>query len=82
MADPNIAVVRDANGVIHHGSRHTSPFITEGLADGSLTEVSDGDASDAQDGDSHDTRASNGGSGDREPKAGHPHGDDDEGMAV
>lgn len=82
MADPNIAVVRDADGLIHHGSRYTSVFIQEGLADGSLTEVTDGDASDAQDGDGVDTGAGHNGSGDGEPAAGDPDGDGDEGVAV
>jgi hypothetical protein len=77
MADPNIAVVRDADGVVHHGSRFTSVFIQEGLADGSLTEVTDGDASDAQDGDGVDTGAGDTGSGDGEPATGHRDGDDD-----
>lgn len=82
MADPNIAVVRDADGLIHHGSRYTSTFIREGLADGSLTEVTDGDASDAQDGDGVDTGADHTGSGDRKSKARKPNRDDDEGVAV
>lgn len=82
MADPNIAVVRDADGVIHHGSRYTSTFIQEGLADGTLTEVADGDASDAPDGDGVDTGTDHSGSGDGEPAAGDSDGDDDEGVAV
>lgn len=82
MADPNIAVVRDADGVVHHGSRFTSIFIREGLADGTLTEVTDGDASDAQDGDSVDTRTGDTGSGDGEPPARDANGGDDEGLVV
>ncbi len=82
MADSNIAVVRDADGVVHHGSRFTSVFIQEGLADGSLTEVTDGDASDAQDGDGVDTGAGNTGSGDGEPSTGRANGGDDAGVAV
>lgn len=82
MADPNIAVVRDADGVVHHGSRFTSTFIREGLADGSLTEVDGGDASDAQDGDGVNAGAGHDGSDDGESAAGYPDGDDDEGLAV
>lgn len=82
MADPNIAVVRDADGVVHHGSRYTSTFIKEGLADGTLTEVTDGDASDAKDGDGVDAGAGHDGSGDGEPATGDPDGDDDAGVAV
>lgn len=82
MADPNIAVVRDADGVVHHGSRFTSTFIQEGLADGSLTEVADGDASDAQDGDGVDSGAGNAGSGDGKPAAGRTNRGDNAGVAV
>lgn len=82
MADPNIAVVRDADGLIHHGSRYTSTFIREGLADGTLTEVTDGDASNAPHSDSVDTGANDAGSGDRQSKARKPHRDDDAGVAV
>lgn len=82
MSDPNIAVVRDADGVVHHGSRYTSTFIREGLADGSLTEVTGGDAFDAQDGDGVDTGAGDTGSGDGEPEVGDSDGGDDEGVAV
>jgi hypothetical protein len=82
VADSNIAVVRDADGVVHYGSRFTSTFIREGLADGSLTEVTDGDASDAQDGDGVDAGADHGGSGDGQSAAGDANGDDDAGVAV
>jgi hypothetical protein len=82
VADPNIAVVRDADGVVHHGSRYTSTFIREGLADGTLTEVTDGDASDAPHGDGVDTGTDDAGSGDGESATGRPDGDDDKGLAV
>lgn len=42
MADPQVAVVRDKNGLDHFASRY-SKFVQDGLADGSLVEVEDGE---------------------------------------
>jgi hypothetical protein len=70
----NIAVVRDKDGTVHYASR-TSPFVVDGLADGSLvdTEAEEGSnaaAEDAAAGDNLDSGKRNRrGSGDRQREA-------------
>lgn len=63
MSEPTVAVVRDAEGATHFAAR-ASAFVQDGLADGTLVEVTD-DAADAPPRDGVDTGKRRGGSRDR-----------------
>ncbi|GAA2774075.1 hypothetical protein GCM10010470_02380 [Saccharopolyspora taberi] len=69
MAASNVAVVRDQDGRVHYGAAE-SKFVREGLANGTLEEVSDAGSSNAPAGDAGESRSSRRGSGDRKRASG------------